>query len=78
MSDHRFDGEGFAQTPIDGEEAARHRHMYREVSREWVPISGAVTVVNAIRIIAAVIKVGGPVGLLALGAGAYAKAQGWI
>ena len=74
----RFDGDGFSKEPIEGDEAARHRHMFKDVSDGWVSIGSAVAVVKAIAIVSSVIKVGGPVMVLALGVGAYAKSQGWL
>ena len=75
---NKFHGEGFSKEPIEGDEAARHRHMYKEVSEEWVSIDGAATVARAIGIIANVIKVGGPVMAVMLAFGAYAKSMGWF
>lgn len=74
----RFNGDGFRRDLIDGEEAAKHRHMFQEVNRSWVSLDGAVTVVKAITIIGSIIKVGGPVAVATLAAGAFAKTQGWL
>ena len=76
--DDRFDGKGFDKSPIEGDEAAKHRHMFKDVSEQWLSLDSAATLVRAISILASVIRVAGPVGLLAVGAGAFAKTQGWI
>lgn len=86
MENEQFDGEGFKETPLDGKEAAQVRHMFYVISRNWVAIDENTlkamedggTVIQAIRIISAVIKVGGPVAVAGIAAGAYAKTQGWI
>ena len=78
MSDDPFHGRGFSRDVIDGEEAARHRHMLAEIESQWLTISDAVTVARAFAIIATILKVGGPVLLAAIGAGAFAKTQGWL
>lgn len=73
-----FDGEGFSQTPIDGQEAAQFRHMLHVISREWVPLSNAVTVTRAIAIIGQTIKLGVPALAGAAMLGVYLKTQGFL
>ncbi len=73
-----FDGEGFSRLPLDGDDAAQHRHMLRDLSEAWPAIDEAVTLVRAVRILFNVIKFGGPVALGAAMAGAWAKSQGWL
>lgn len=74
----KFDGDGFSKEPIEGDEAARHRHMYKEVSDGWVNIDSTITVIRAISVLSTVMKVGGPVALTAAVTGAYLKSQGWF
>lgn len=82
----QFDGEGFKETSLEGKEAAQMRHMFHVLNRNWVSIDENTlkamedggTVIQAIRIISAVIKIGGPVALFGTIAGAYANSQGWI
>lgn len=86
MTDNKFDGGGFEKTPIKGEEAARHRHMYHVVGRNWVMINKAelqlindgVAILRTIKIITAFSKVAVPTGLLGLVGGAAARILGWI
>lgn len=75
---NKFDGEGFSKAPLEGEEAARHRHMFKDVSKSWVNIDGASTFVNAVKVLASVLKVGGTVLLFAAMVGAWARSQGLI
>lgn len=75
---NKFDGDGFSKEPLSGGEAAKHRHMFKEVSESWVNIDGASTFVNGVKILGAIIKVGGPVALFSAGLGLLAKAQGWL
>ena len=86
MSEKQFHGDGYKDDPIKGQEAARHRHMFSEIDKSWVPIDQNTlsamkdggTVIQAIRIISSMLKVGGPVAIAGLAAGAFAKTQGWI
>jgi hypothetical protein len=74
----KFHGDGFSETPLDGKEAAQHRHMYNEVSEEWESIDAAATLVRAFSVVSNIVKVGTPITIFAIGFGAYAKAQGWM
>lgn len=87
MSDKndRFDGKGFSSEEFTPEERAAHRHMYRTVRENWVPLDEttyramkeAATVMTALSILSKVLKIW-PVVLTMLGAGAFARSQGWL
>lgn len=82
----KFDGGGFKETPLEGKEAAQHRHMFHELNRNWIKIDpdtletmkDAATIANAFQILSGIVKVGGPVGLAFLAIGAFAKSEGWL
>lgn len=88
MSDKKdkFHGIGFEQSPLDGEEAAKHRHMFYELNSNWCRIDeeiigtmkDASIVVRAMRILSNLIKLGGPILVASLAAGAFASSQGWF
>lgn len=73
-----FHGKGYSTDPLDGDEAARFRHMYASVSQDWSSIKKLITVINAVAIVHDVIKYLGPVLLTAAGIGFYLKTQGVI
>lgn len=71
MNEHKFNGNGFRKDAIEGEEAARHRHMYMEISQAWPTIEQANTVIESGRIAVKVVAGGAIIG------GAL-KALGWL
>lgn len=73
-----FNGKGYSTTPITGDEAAQHRHMFASVSENWTAVKKIVTVINAVGVIYDVIKFFGPVILTLAGVGYFLKSQGWI
>lgn len=73
-----FNGRGYSKSPITGDEAAQHRHMYASVSLDWLALKKFVTVINAVGVIYDVIKFFGPVILTLAGVGYFLKSQGWI
>lgn len=77
MSEH-FDGDGFDKSPIDGDEAAKVRHMLHAINKHWATLSNVGTVVNAISILSTAIKFGMPVLAAMTLIGAALKSQGWI
>ena len=85
MSDKtQFDGSGFKEGPIEGPEAAKHRHMFHELDRNYVKVDeglletmeNAETVANAFKILSAVIKYGTPIGIAAMALGAFSRSWG--
>lgn len=82
----QFDGKGFKDGPIEGTEAAQHRHMFHELDRNYVKVDetlmdtmqNAATIANAFKIISAIIKVGAPLGIVAMASGALAKSWGLL
>lgn len=77
MSDH-FDGDGFDKSPIEGQDAAKVRHMLHALEEHWSTLSSVGTVVSAVSVISTVIKVGGPVLIGAAILGTTLKIGGWI
>lgn len=73
-----FNGDGFSETPLTGEELKRLRHMQTDVSKAWPFLSQLVTVANAIDIIHRALKILLPVLGIAAALGAYLKTQGVI
>lgn len=73
-----FHGKGFSKTPISGDESAKFRHMYAAVSQDWAQVKKFLTIIAAIQILYEVIKIGGPVIVVLMGAGYYLKTQGII
>ena len=53
----RFDGKGFDKDPIEGDEAARHRHMFKDVSENWVQLDDATTFIRAAKMLPGLMKV---------------------
>jgi hypothetical protein len=37
----QFDGNGFSKEPIDSEEAAKFRHLYKDIDESFVPMTKA-------------------------------------
>jgi hypothetical protein len=74
----KFGGDGFSTDPLDGEEAARHRHMFQVVDDQWVSVGDAIALIRAFSIIASILKVGGPIAIAMYALGAFAKSQGWL
>ena len=35
----QFHGDGFKETPIEGQEAARHRHLYTKLDDSFIPMT---------------------------------------
>lgn len=77
MPDH-FDGDGFDKSPIDGDEAAKVRHMFHSVDKHWSTLSSVGTVVSAIGILSTAIKFGLPVLAAMAVLGAALKAAEWL
>ena len=81
-----FSGEGFEKGVIDGEEAARHRHMFHVLNGGYIQISADLlaamqninTVLKAVTIFYNVIRFGGPVALCMAGAGMWLKSKGLV
>lgn len=74
----RFDGSGFSKGPIEGDEAAKLRHMFQAVSHSWVNIEDINTLINGARLVGSIVKWGGGMGVTFAAVGAFAKVQGWI
>lgn len=74
----RFDGNGFDHGPIEGQEAAKIRHMFRVVSDSWVNLDDVNTVINGARILGSIAKWGGGMGAVMAVIGGAMKLQGWI
>lgn len=73
-----FNGDGFSENPLTGEELKKLRHMQNEVTKAWPFLSHLVTVASAVSIINNVLKVVIPVMAAAAIIGAYLKTQGVI
>ncbi len=73
MSDN-FDGGGFSEKVLQGEEAARHRHMFNALDKNWVLIEGIVSGFRGIRVLVVTIKFATPLGILA----GLAVIGGWV
>lgn len=71
-----FHGKGFSGAPISGEEAAKFRHLYSTANQDWSSIRKILTLLSAVQILYEIIKIGGPVILMLMGAGYYLKTQG--
>jgi hypothetical protein len=82
----KFDGNGFSRDPIEGDEAARHRHMFHVLTNDFVRIDPetvlnmkhASTLVEAGKILKQVVVVGGSLGSVAFAFAVFAKSQGWL
>lgn len=82
----QFNGNGFDPSEFSEDERRRIRHMYSVLNanfrmmdqKTFEAVTDGATLVFAIRIMFSIIKVGGPVGLVGLGAGAFARSQGWL
>lgn len=77
MSDH-FDGDGFDKSPIEGQDAAKVRHMLHSLEQHWPTLSSVGTVVSAIGVVSTIIKIGGPVLIGAAILGTSLRLGGWI
>lgn len=73
-----FNGDGFSENPLTGEELRKLRHMQNEITKAWPFLSHLVTVASAVNIIHNVLKVLIPVLAAAAVLGAYLKTQGVI
>lgn len=73
-----FDGNGFSENPLTGEELKKLRHMQNEVVKAWPFLSHLVVVASAINIIHNVLKILVPVLAAAAILGAYLKTQGVV
>lgn len=51
QSNKIFNGEGFKDSPLEGPEAAQHRHMYHEVAAAWPNLKQANLVLKAGKIL---------------------------
>lgn len=87
MSDkEEYDGAGFSRDPIEGEEAARHRHMFHVFSRDFLKVDpdvisnmkNASTLVEAGKVLNQIIKIGAGLGTAAFVVALFAKSQGWL
>lgn len=82
----QFDGKGFDKGEFTPEERAVIRHLTRVLQENFREMDDATlkavydgaTLVRAVVILYSIVKVGGPVGLVALGAGAFLRSQGWL
>jgi hypothetical protein len=82
----QFDGKGYDQSDFKEHERAELRHLYRVMDENFVPIDentlqtmkDGTTLVQGVKILGQIIKIGGPVTLAGLMAGAFAKSQGWL
>ncbi len=76
--DDPFDGGGFSTEPITGPEAAKHRHMLNKLTERWPVLEDTSSVVEGIVVVSRMIRIGGPVVLVAAIFGAWSKSQGWF
>ena len=87
MATKQFHGEGYKESPIDGQEAARHRHMFNELDKNFVAIDDdahkamqdAATVRAAAKLISNLPKTLGWLGVLIAGcisAGVWLASKG--
>ena len=74
----KFTGEGFSVAPLDGEEAARHRHMFQIIDDQFIDLGGVVTLIRAWRIFVVILRTGAIVGGAMYALGVYAKSQGLL
>ena len=78
MSGDHFDGEGFLRDPIEGEEAAKHRHLFKEVSDRWPQIDNTTDVIKGGTVILNALKLFGSLAFMGAVAGAFAKLGGLL
>jgi len=69
-----FDGDGFSEKILQGEEAAKHRDMFNEVDKNWKFLEGIVSGFKGLRVLVVTIKFATPLGILA----GLAIVGGWV
>lgn len=82
----QFDGSGFDRAEFTPEERAAIRHLLRVLEENFrvmddstiKTMEDGAAIVRAVVIIYSIMKVGGPVGLVMLAAGAFLRTQGWL
>ena len=75
-SDDIFSAGGFKTSPIEGDEAARHRAMFAALEKKWEIVEESADAIKVVKSIPKLVAVIGAVFTLAAGIAAVAKIYG--